>query len=68
MAKLALRTIVKRGRAKAKMPLIYVNIGHPTVPQFALAKIRIKAGGYQYLQWREGVRIRSYYLGRKQSR
>ncbi len=50
------------------MPEIYVKL--PTMnswrqPAFVKAKIRLKAGEYQYLQWRDGETVRSLYLGRK---
>ncbi len=56
-------------KSEAK-PEIYVKIsGQETWrgPQYARAHIRIKAGEYQYLQWRENERVRSLYLGRKRT-
>jgi len=59
------RTIVE---SKAK-PEIYVKITRKVnwwLPiSYARAHIRIKSDGYQYLQWRDGNRVRSLYLGRK---
>ena len=32
---------------------------------YAKASIRIKSGEYQYLTWRDGGQVRTFYLGRK---
>ncbi|HXM59366.1 MAG TPA: hypothetical protein VN950_00825 [Terriglobales bacterium] len=32
---------------------------------YAKASIRVKAGEYQYLTWRDGGQVRTFYLGRK---
>jgi hypothetical protein len=31
----------------------------------AKASIRIKSGEYQYLTWRDGDQVRTFYLGKK---
>jgi hypothetical protein len=70
------RTIVrprKNGRktaiakSEAKPPEIFVRVatGDWRGSSYARAHIRVKAGGYQYLQWRENDRVRSLYLGKK---
>jgi len=70
------RTIAKRrknGRAiaivksEARAPEIFVRVKKQAYWKsgYARAHIRVKAGEYQYLQWRENDRVRSLYLGRK---
>lgn len=70
------RTIVKPrktagkraiAQSEAKPPEIFVKLGRDSYfrPAYARAHIRVKAGEYQYLQWREDQRVRSLYLGRK---
>jgi len=48
-------------------PEIYVRVSDRESWRvaYAKAKIRVRAGEYQYLQWREAGRVRSLYLGRK---
>jgi hypothetical protein len=58
-------TIAKRSRAKteeSKPPQIFVRQGWG---RYARAHIRVKAGLYNYLVWRDEEHIRSLYLGRK---
>lgn len=53
--------------SKAK-PEIYVAITQGSRWRrtlYARAHIRVKAGGYQYLQWRDGEKIKTLYLGMK---
>ena len=70
------RTIVRSGKngrkkaiaqSKASAPEIFVKVSKEAhwKSEYARAHIRVKAGEYQYLQWRENDRIRSLYLGRK---
>jgi hypothetical protein len=63
------KTKAKRAIAKSRViPEIYIKC-HETNgfvrSIFAKAKIRIRGGEYQYLQWREAGKVRSLYLGRK---
>jgi hypothetical protein len=53
--------------SKAKPPEIFVRVKKEAYWKsvYARAHIRVKAGEYQYLQWRENDRVRSLYLGRK---
>jgi hypothetical protein len=63
------KTKAKRAIAKSRAtPEIYVKYGQDDAwsdPTFAKAKIRVRSGEYQYLQWRQAGRVRSIYLGRK---
>jgi len=70
------RTIVKPrkigrksaiAQSEAKPPEIFVRVEKRAhwKENYARAHIRVKAGEYQYLQWRENDRVRSLYLGRK---
>lgn len=61
------RTIVKRSRAKAETPEIFVRTKEEWPSRYAHASIRVKAGRYVYLAWRDGGRIRNFYLGRKRN-
>jgi hypothetical protein len=59
------KTIAAECRAKA--PELFVKVtGERGWPyHYARAHIRVKAGEYNYLVWRDGERIRNLYLGRK---
>lgn len=57
--------IANARRAKPEKPEIFVRTRDERWPRFAHASIRIKTGGYLYLVWRDGGRIRNFYLGRK---
>jgi hypothetical protein len=63
--------IAKRKRTIAKSrvtPGIYVRVKNASDYEpfsYAKAKVRIRGGEYQYLQWREAGKVRSLYLGRK---
>jgi hypothetical protein len=61
------RTIVKSRRAKPEMPEIFVRTKNERFPRYAHASIRVKAGRYAYLVWRDGGRIRNFYLGAKRN-
>jgi hypothetical protein len=54
-------------RSRATPPEIYVKLDTHDWRRSAMAKatIRVRAGEYQYLQWREAGKVRSFYLGRK---
>jgi hypothetical protein len=62
---------MKRKRAIAKSkpkPEIFVRIAGKynwSGPAYAKAHLRVKSGGYQYLEWKDGARPRSLYLGKK---
>jgi hypothetical protein len=57
--------IAKPRRAKPEKPEIFVRTREERWPRFAHASIRVKAGKYLYLVWRDGGRIRNFYLGQK---
>lgn len=63
----AKKTIVPPRRVKAEIPDIYVKTSDTWRGSYAQAKIRVKSGKYLYLQWRDGDRIRSFYLGQKRN-
>jgi len=54
-------------KSRATPPEIYVKLNRHDFyrPAMAKATIRVRAGEYQYLQWREAGKVRSFYLGRK---
>src|ERR1700687_316567 len=54
-------------KSRAPAPEIYVKTGESNWrgPAMAKAEMRVRAGEYQYLQWREAGTVRSFYLGRK---
>jgi hypothetical protein len=63
------KKVAKAAIAKSRTshPAIYVRLGsrdfwHGT---YAKASIRVKAGEYQYLTWRDGDQVRTFYLGKK---
>jgi hypothetical protein len=62
-------TAAKKAIAKSRAiaPEIYVRIKglDPWSSAMAKASIRVKAGEYQYLTWRDGSSVRTFYLGRK---
>lgn len=59
------KTIAAESRAKAPELFVRVTGEHGWRSRFAKASIRVKAGEYNYLVWRDGERIRNLYLGRK---
>jgi hypothetical protein len=65
------KTRTKRPIAKSRTiePEIYVRVSDRDSWRvaYAKAKIRVRAGEYQYLQWRDAGRVRSLYLGRKRT-
>jgi hypothetical protein len=54
----------KARRAKVPPPQIFVLTVEESPPRYARASIRIKAGQYCYLMWRDGKRVRNFYLGK----
>jgi hypothetical protein len=59
-----LRAIARRSKAKLAPPEIYVKcVQEFSADHYALAHLRNKQG-YVYLSWREGNRVRSFYLGK----
>lgn len=54
-------------KSRASAPEIYVKVEglHPSSSAMAKASVRVKAGEYQYLTWRDGRSVRTFYLGRK---
>ena len=66
MAK-AKKTIVTARRAEPELPEIFVKIDDGARSTYARAAIRVKSGKYLYLQWRDGGRVLSFYLGRKRN-
>ena len=61
------KTIKKTGRTKAEMPELFVRISKGLGTEFARANIRVKAGKYLYLAWRDGEHVRNFYLGKKRN-
>lgn len=59
--------IAKSRRAKTQVPEIFVRVSEGRFSSYAHASIRVKAGQYLYLVWRDGGRIRNFYLGRKRN-
>jgi hypothetical protein len=59
------RTIVTPRRATPPKPEIFVRIAGSRWRGYARASIRVKAGQYNYLVWRDGDRIRNFYLGKR---
>jgi hypothetical protein len=57
--------IAKARRAKPEKPEIFVRTQEERFPRYAHASIPVKAGNYLYLVWRDGGRIRNFYLGKK---
>jgi hypothetical protein len=68
--------IVKSEKARRKTAIAESRSSHPAIyvrlagrdswrNQMAKASIRVKAGEYQYLTWRDGNQVRTFYLGRK---
>jgi len=58
------RAIAKDRRTKRLRPRIYVLVGTQSIyPRYALAHLRNKRG-YIYLSWRDGKKIRTFYLGK----
>jgi hypothetical protein len=59
----------KKAIAKSKAkPEIFVRIAGKNYWSgytYAKAHLRVKSGGYQYLEWKDGARPRSLYLGKK---
>lgn len=55
----------KPRRAKPGPPQIFVRITEDRAEQYARASIRVKPGGYCYLLWRDGERVRNLYLGKR---
>jgi hypothetical protein len=52
-------------RAKPEKPEIFVRVSEGWRSSYARASIRVKAGQYNYLVWRDGGRVRNLYLGKK---
>jgi sRNA-binding carbon storage regulator CsrA len=48
-------------RVKAEMPEIYARVKDDWRSTYAKANIRVKAGKYLYLAWRENGTIRNFY-------
>lgn len=59
------KAIAAECRAKAPELFVRVTGEHGWRTRYAKASIRVKAGEYQYLVWRDGEHIRNLYLGRK---
>ena len=57
--------IVNPRRAKPETPEIFVRTSEEWPSRYAHASIRVKSGKYLYLVWRDGGRIRNFYLGQK---
>jgi type IV secretory pathway VirB9-like protein len=59
------RTIAAERRAKPTIPDLYVRVRDNWRANYAKASIRVKAGQYNYLVWRDGDQVRNFYLGKK---
>jgi len=57
--------IAKPRRVTPDKPEIYVRVQDGWKSNYAHASIRVKAGQYNYLVWRDGDQIRNFYLGKK---
>jgi len=55
----------KARRSKPSPPKIFVLTSDGGPPRYARASIRVKAGQYCYLMWRDGNRVRNFYLGKR---
>ena len=55
----------KPRRAKPAPPQIFVLTSEEAPTRYARASIRVKAGQYCYLMWRDGKRVRNFYLGKR---
>lgn len=57
-----------RAQGERRAPDIYVRIekpfGNMISGSFAKAHIRVRRGCYRFLSWRDGDRVREFYLGR----
>lgn len=61
------KTAIVERKVKADPPEIFVKVTDGYRTDYARAGIRVKGGKYQYLQWRDGDRIRYFYLGAKKN-
>jgi hypothetical protein len=59
------RTIAAPRRVKPEIPDLYVRVRDNWRANYAKASIRVKAGQYNYLVWRDGDQVRNFYLGKK---
>jgi hypothetical protein len=58
---------IAEGRPKAEIPEIFVKTTNAMRAEYARAHIRIKGGKYLYLAWKDGDRVRNFYLGQKRN-
>jgi hypothetical protein len=58
---------VLKGRIKPEMPEIFVKTMDGLRTEYVRASIRVKSGKYQYLMWRDGDRVKYFYLGQKKN-
>jgi hypothetical protein len=61
-------TIVNEGRPRAEIPEIFVKTTNAMRAEYARAHLRVKGGKYVYLAWKDGDRVRNFYLGQKRNR
>jgi hypothetical protein len=54
-------------RPKAEIPEIFVKTTNAMRTEYARAHIRVKGGKYLYLAWKDGDRVRNFYLGQKRN-
>ncbi len=56
-------------KSRVKPPEIYVRVEGRAYwrSTYARAHIRVRTGGYQFLTWRDGTRVRTLYLGKKRN-
>ena len=55
-------------RPRAEIPEIFVKTTNAMRAEYARAHIRVKGGKYLYLAWKDGDRVRNFYLGQKRNR
>lgn len=63
------KTIVEAdSRPKGEIPEIFVKTTNAFRTEYARAHIRIKGGKYLYLAWKDGDRVRNFYMGQRKNR
>jgi hypothetical protein len=55
-------------RPKGEIPEIFVKTTNAMRTEYARAHIRVKGGKYLYLAWKDGDRVRNFYMGQRKNR
>ena len=63
----AKKAAIAESRPKAEIPEIFVKTTDAMRSEYARAHIRVKGGKYLYLAWKDGDRVRNFYLGQKRN-